>query len=751
MASKIFYLLSLLLLAHLLQPHVFVKGDGSLIEKTCKNTKYYNLCFSSLKSNPSSANADPKGLAVIMVGIGMANATSTSLYLSSKMLGTANNNDSTFKRVLKECAEKYKYASDALQASAQDLVNEAYDYASMHIIAAYDYSNVCHNLFKLYSGLVYPSELAPREDGLKCLCDVALGIVENLNRPILHFPPRAKGGRENPFLSVYVASSSFFYTPNLKTPIRKTMKGGTVQISWHDGKPVLTLDFHPHSATLATAGADFDIKFWQIKPAGSPKKLPVVSYLSNLSYHSSAVNVIRFSSSGELLASGADGGDLIIWKLHSTDAGQTWKVLKMLRSHHKDILDLQWSTDATYIISGSVDNCCIIWDVNKGTNLQTLDTHAHYVQGVAWDPLGKYVTSLSSDRTCRIYMNKPHKSKGIEKINYVCQQVISKADQPLFKNSKETKFHLFHDETLPSFFRRLAWSPDGSFLLVPAGSYKISTASESVNAAYIFSRKDLSRPAIQLPCASKAVVAVRFCPIFFKLRGTNSAGLFKFPYRIIFAVATLNSLYIYDTESTSPIAVLAGLHYAAITDITWSSDAHYLALSSQDGFCSLVEFENDELGSPYSLSVLAESKKMESEDTADDVVIEASGNIAGKAVYMVIEATGDVGGVIADSRKNEAEEKTDDMVIETTGSIDAAELDRRKAEPEDKAEKQPANLDSDGKQTEAKEKTKTLQSSLDGIKSGAEEKAGPQLFNPKSTPISNKPAKKRITPTAIDP
>ncbi|KAL5175864.1 Chromatin assembly factor 1 subunit FAS2 [Glycine soja] len=598
------------------------------------------------------------------------------------------------------------------------------------------------------------------------------------------------------------------------------MKGGTVQISWHDGKPVLTLDFHPHSATLATAGADFDIKFWQIKPAGSPKKLPVVSYLSNLSYHSSAVNVIRFSSSGELLASGADGGDLIIWKLHSTDAGQTWKVLKMLRSHHKDILDLQWSTDATYIISGSVDNCCIIWDVNKvldpcvsGTNLQTLDTHAHYVQGVAWDPLGKYVTSLSSDRTCRIYMNKPHKSKGIEKINYVCQQVISKADQPLFKNSKETKFHLFHDETLPSFFRRLAWSPDGSFLLVPAGSYKISTASESVNAAYIFSRKDLSRPAIQLPCASKAVVAVRFCPIFFKLRGTNSAGLFKFPYRIIFAVATLNSLYIYDTESTSPIAVLAGLHYAAITDITWSSDAHYLALSSQDGFCSLVEFENDELGSPYSLSegkvsnkdgrstvqttndtvtvptgnvsaVLAESKKMESEDTADDVVIEASGNIgavvtesgktvtqekagmiqstgnladfrkneaAGKAVYMVIEATGDVGGVIADSRKNEAEEKTDDMVIETTGSIDAAELDRRKAEPEDKAEKQPANLDSDGKQTEAKEKTKTLQSSLDGIKSGAEEKAGPQLFNPKSTPISNKPAKKRITPTAIDP
>ncbi|XP_061344212.1 chromatin assembly factor 1 subunit FAS2 [Gastrolobium bilobum] len=534
------------------------------------------------------------------------------------------------------------------------------------------------------------------------------------------------------------------------------MKGGTIQIIWHENKPVLTLDFHPLSSTLATAGADCDIKLWSIKPAGTQNKLPVVTYLSSLSHHSTAVNVIRFSSSGELLASGSDGGDLIIWKLHSTDTGQTWKVHKMLRSHHKDILDLQWSTDATFLISGSVDNCCIIWDANKGTNLQTLDTHAHYVQGVAWDPLGKYVTSLSSDRTCRIYINKPHKSKGTEKINYVCQHVISKAEQPLLKDSKLSKYHLFHDETLPSFFRRLAWSPDGSFLLVPAGSYKINTASESVNAAYIFSRKDLSRPAIQLPCASKPVVAVRFCPIIFNLRGTHSDGLFKLPYRIVFAVATLNSLYIYDTEGTSPIAVLAGLHYAAITDIAWSPDAHYLALSSQDCFCSLVEFEDDELGSPFSLPQGKVSDKdcKSTQQTANDTVL---------------VPTGDVGALVAESRKLEEEkaddmiieeEKVDDMIIEATGSVGAAVLDSRKTEAEDKAEKlnlgaeekaekQPAN--SDGKQTEAEEKTEKPQSSLDGIKSQPEEKVGKQLSSSKSTPISNKSAKKRITPISIDP
>jgi chromatin assembly factor 1 subunit B len=68
--------------------------------------------------------------------------------------------------------------------------------------------------------------------------------------------------------------------------------------------------------------------------------------------------------------------------------------------------------------------------------------------------------------------------------------------------------------------------------------------------------------------------------VLFKPRGSNADGLFKLPYRVVFAVATLNSLYVYDTESVPPILVHAGPHYAAITDIAWSSDAKYLALGS---------------------------------------------------------------------------------------------------------------------------------------------------------------------------
>ncbi|XP_057496410.1 chromatin assembly factor 1 subunit FAS2-like [Actinidia eriantha] len=454
------------------------------------------------------------------------------------------------------------------------------------------------------------------------------------------------------------------------------MRGGTVQINWHDTKPVLTLDFHPPSGILATGGADFDIKLWLVSPGEVQKKNPTASYQNSLAYHSSAVNALRFSPSGEYLASGADGGELVLWKLHLTDAAQVWKVLKTLSFHRKDVLDLQWSTDGAFLVSGSVDNSCIIWDVNKGSVHQILDAHLHYVQGVAWDPLGKYIASLSSDRTCRIYVNKPqNKAKGNKKMNYVCQHVIAKSEPHMIDESKSIKHNLFHDETLPSFFRRLAWSPDGSFLLVPAGSYRISPSSEPVNTSYIFSRIDLTRPALMLPGASKPVVAVRFCPVAFALRASNSVAFFKLPYRLVLALATLNSLYIYDTQSIQPIAILAGLHYAAVTDIAWSPTGKYLALSSQDGYCTLVEFENDELGLPITLS---EGKK-----------------------------------VVGDESWSPVQKSEGTPMVEVTmnkGIISAA---GEKAETVDNKGKQP-------------------------------------LASPVMTPAQNKPAKRRITPMAID-
>ncbi|XP_062196758.1 chromatin assembly factor 1 subunit FAS2 homolog [Phragmites australis] len=508
------------------------------------------------------------------------------------------------------------------------------------------------------------------------------------------------------------------------------MRGGTVQINWHDLQPVLSLDFHPASRRLATAGADHDIKIWVIASDSSENQLPTATFQSGLvpngTAHSSAVNVLRFSPSGEYLASGADGGGIILWKLNSTEDGESWKMHKTLLFHHKDVLDLQWSHDSTFFVSASVDNTCIIWDANKGAMQQKLEGHLHYVQGVAWDPLGEYIASLSSDRTCKIYANKPQgKSKNPEKMNFVCQHTLVKIEYQNHDESKPpVKAHLFHDETLPSFFRRLAWSPDGSFLVLPAGLSKHS--SEVINTAYIMPRRDLSRPAIQLPGASKAIVAVRFCPVIFSLRGSNSDAFFKLPYRVVFAVATLNSLYVYDTESVPPILIHAGLHYAAITDIAWSSDAKYLAVSSRDGYCTIIEFENEELGKPIVLSGAKE-------------VAEGSVTCKNKKPLMVDSMEVDVG---ASKVKMEASPAAVEVTLPPVSPENVILRTGELAEGNVVCEnKKPLKVDSMEVDVGAN-KVKTVASPE------AAEVTPPPVTTKNSA--SSKPTKKRITPIAIN-
>ncbi|XP_076897077.1 cell wall / vacuolar inhibitor of fructosidase 2-like [Bidens hawaiensis] len=151
----------------------------SLIQKTCKTTKYYDLCISSLKSDSTSAQADTKGLAIIMARFAMANATNTNSFLSSYVLVSNKTSDSLMKKVLKQCADRYLAAGSSLQDSVKDLGSELYDYAYMHVMAATDYANSCHNAFKRYPDLVYPLEIAAREEGLKHICDVVMGIIDD--------------------------------------------------------------------------------------------------------------------------------------------------------------------------------------------------------------------------------------------------------------------------------------------------------------------------------------------------------------------------------------------------------------------------------------------------------------------------------------------------------------------------------------------------------------------------------------------
>ncbi|GJJ14783.1 hypothetical protein Clacol_009051 [Clathrus columnatus] len=241
------------------------------------------------------------------------------------------------------------------------------------------------------------------------------------------------------------------------------MRVKTLEIRWHDQKPISTCDFQPlpHARRsrqtkepqslsqcyrLATGGEDNNVRVRsnvkiyvkntlhsQPTLRCAPPHPPRVEYRSTLSKHSAAVNVVRFSPNGELLASAGDDGMIIIWcqtdrppttlygsENNGEEDPEHWKVrisFRLILSSFKsrygylpnyrctinEIYDLAWSPTGEYVIAGSTDNAARIFNVADGSCVRELAEHNHYVQGVAWDPMNEFIATQSSDRAVHVY------------------------------------------------------------------------------------------------------------------------------------------------------------------------------------------------------------------------------------------------------------------------------------------------------------------------------------------------------------
>ncbi|CAH0386297.1 unnamed protein product [Bemisia tabaci] len=381
------------------------------------------------------------------------------------------------------------------------------------------------------------------------------------------------------------------------------MKYSSPEISWHNRDPVLSVDIQRSSTNfyrLASGGTDSHVLIWHIviEENGNSR----IEFASDLSRHQKAVNCVRFAPTEEYLASGDDEASIILWKPKTeadfpedNDEGfkEQWLVWKVLRGHLDDIYDLSWAPNSKQLISGSVDNTAVVWDVEKGQKIASLGEHKSFVQGVAWDPKNKLAATLSSDRVMRVYnlatrrvVNRAYKSKLSVPENHPMEGNVQR---------------LFHDDTLKSFFRRLTFSPDGELLIAPAGILEPAQQGEKrVNTTLVFTRNNLSRPVLYFPTFNQYTVAVRCCPVLFQLRDmSGGAPVFALPYRIVIAVATQKSVLLYDTQHASPFAFIANIHFTRLTDLTWSSDGKILVISSTDGYCSIITFADNELGIPF--------------------------------------------------------------------------------------------------------------------------------------------------------
>lgn len=179
-----------------------------------------------------------------------------------------------------------------------------------------------------------------------------------------------------------------------------------------------------------------------------------------------------------------------------------------------------------------MDYQVIIWDVENQNISQTFSYSTNFVKMACCDPLGKYFSCLSTDWTLRVFQR--NESKGV---NFHLKFTLNKYQ--IDQNATVT----FHSEIqLHGFFRKMEWSPDGSFYLAPCGKYE--KGGVKTDCAVAFGRMNLVKPVIIFP-SKRPVLLVSFSPHPEKL--VEEFSLFQSDLKVYFALATDETVTIYSS------------------------------------------------------------------------------------------------------------------------------------------------------------------------------------------------------------
>lgn len=191
-------------------------------------------------------------------------------------------------------------------------------------------------------------------------------------------------------------------------------------------------------------------------------------------------------------------------------------------------------------------------------------------------------------------------------------QIISSNEEPQQVAANKRKSHrMFLDDTeYTCFVRRLSWSPDGTFMLTPSSWYQdlsrdLSQAGESKEkfqyTVYGFMKSSVNKASFMLPGIKTHANCIRFCPLLLQLQpdlnSDENPALIDLPYRLVFAVATIDNVLIYTTQSIHPLMVIKNLHYDSINDLSWMNHK-MLMVASSDGYCSFIKMDPSLIGEP---------------------------------------------------------------------------------------------------------------------------------------------------------
>jgi WD40 repeat protein len=170
---------------------------------------------------------------------------------------------------------------------------------------------------------------------------------------------------------------------------------------------IWSVKFSPDGNTLASGGFDATIKLWDITKG---------KFAGTITGHSEAVVDLAFSHNGKWLATTSDDKTIKIWNMADTALIKTLSVPEHVQA-------VAFSPDDKRLMTGGRDQAMIgeliqnftgnserfkgvsarLWDIEKGTVLQTFNVHKNDVNDVAYSNDGLWIATASADETVELW------------------------------------------------------------------------------------------------------------------------------------------------------------------------------------------------------------------------------------------------------------------------------------------------------------------------------------------------------------
>lgn len=192
-------------------------------------------------------------------------------------------------------------------------------------------------------------------------------------------------------------------------------------------RAVTALRYSGDGRTLVSGGADGWVHFWYLPHAGrywqTADSVGTV-FRTNISEASKHIHKVSRSWRREFVSRSADlsgindltispdslylvtASDSLVAHLHqlrptpgtqNAASSSTPMPLQVYEGHTAPILSMAFSPTSNMLVSGSMDESAIIWDVKSGKSMKQLPAHSEAVWSVGWDAGGGICITSSAD------------------------------------------------------------------------------------------------------------------------------------------------------------------------------------------------------------------------------------------------------------------------------------------------------------------------------------------------------------------